>query len=105
MCRILGVAPSGYYAWLLTPLSAHAHEDALLLRLIQASFTASHGASLVPAFVRSQCATARHEDHVNLPKRLIKWSPRHTAYVVGHEFTLLEPRSEVGQKRNVAMNV
>jgi len=43
MCRILGVFPSGYYKWLLHPLSNRAQEDARLLRLIRASFTASHG--------------------------------------------------------------
>jgi putative transposase len=39
MCRLLGVAPSGYYAWLKQPLSNRAQEDARLLRLIRASFT------------------------------------------------------------------
>jgi putative transposase len=43
MCRILGVAPSGYYEWLTQPLSNRAQEDARLLRLIRASFTASQG--------------------------------------------------------------
>jgi putative transposase len=43
MCRVLGVAPSGYYAWLHQPVSHRAQEDARLLRLIRASFTASHG--------------------------------------------------------------
>ena len=43
MCRILDVAPSGYYEWLRQPLSHHAQEDARLLRLISASFIASHG--------------------------------------------------------------
>ena len=43
MCRLLGVAPSGYYAWLQQPLSKRAQEDARLLRLIRASFIASHG--------------------------------------------------------------
>lgn len=43
MCRILGVAPSGYYKWLLHPVSNRAQEDGRLLRLIRASFTASHG--------------------------------------------------------------
>ena len=38
MCRLLGVAASGYYAWLKTPVSNHAREDARLLRLIRASF-------------------------------------------------------------------
>jgi putative transposase len=43
LCRILGVAPSGYYEWILQPLSARAQEDARLVRLIQASYTASQG--------------------------------------------------------------
>ena len=43
MCRILEVAPSGYYDWLKQPLSNRAQEDARLLKLIRASFVASHG--------------------------------------------------------------
>jgi putative transposase len=43
MCRLLRVAPSGYYKWLAHPVSDRAQEDARLLRLIRASFTASHG--------------------------------------------------------------
>src|SRR5574341_385165 len=43
MCRTLEVAPSGYYAWLLQPVSNRGQEDARLLRLIRASFVASHG--------------------------------------------------------------
>ena len=43
MCRVLGVAPSGHYEWLTHPTSNRAQEDARLLRLIRASFTASQG--------------------------------------------------------------
>ena len=43
MCRVLEVAPSGYYDWLKQPVSKRAQEDARLLRLIRASFVASHG--------------------------------------------------------------
>jgi len=43
MCRVLEVARSGYYAWLQAPVSSRAREDARLLRLIRASFAASHG--------------------------------------------------------------
>ena len=43
LCRTLGVAPSGYQEWLKQPLSNRAQEDARLLRLIRASFTASQG--------------------------------------------------------------
>ena len=34
MCRVLVVAPSGYYKWLQHPISSHAHEDSRLLQLI-----------------------------------------------------------------------
>jgi transposase InsO family protein len=43
MCRILGVARAGYYAWLHQPISERAQEDARLLRLIRVFFIASHG--------------------------------------------------------------
>jgi putative transposase len=43
LCRVLGVAPSGYYAWLKQPTSNRAQEDARLFRLIRASFIASQG--------------------------------------------------------------
>jgi putative transposase len=43
MCRVLEVAPSGFYDWLKHPISDRAKEDARLLRLICASFVASHG--------------------------------------------------------------
>lgn len=43
LCRVLNVAPSGYYAWLKKPQSNRALEDARLLRLIRASFSASQG--------------------------------------------------------------
>lgn len=43
MCRLLGVARAGYYAWLKHPVSDRAQEDARLLKLIRASFIASHG--------------------------------------------------------------
>jgi putative transposase len=33
MCRVLEVAPSGYYDWLKQPVSKRAQEDARLLRL------------------------------------------------------------------------
>lgn len=43
MCRVLNVAPSGYYAWLKTRISDHDQEDIRLLRLIKHSFNQSHG--------------------------------------------------------------
>ena len=43
MCRLLQLAPSGYYKWLQKPICDRKQEDARLLRLIRASFAASHG--------------------------------------------------------------
>ncbi len=43
MCRLLGVARSGYYEWLKKPVSNRAIEDKRLLRLIRASFAATQG--------------------------------------------------------------
>ncbi len=43
MCRVLEVAPSGHYEWVLQPISNRAQENARLLRLIRASFAASDG--------------------------------------------------------------
>jgi putative transposase len=40
---VLHVTRSGFYAWLHTPLSDRAIEDQRLLRLIRASYAASHG--------------------------------------------------------------
>jgi len=41
MCQILGVAASGFYAWIHEPLSARAIEDERLLELIRESYMAS----------------------------------------------------------------
>jgi putative transposase len=43
LCRVLEVTRSGFYQWLKHPLSTRALEDARLVRLIRASFIASHG--------------------------------------------------------------
>jgi len=41
MCRVLGVARSGFYAWVHAPISSRAREDARLLELIRASWVGS----------------------------------------------------------------
>jgi len=43
MCRVLGVSPSGYYAWRNRPMSKRQREDERLLGLIRAAHEASGG--------------------------------------------------------------
>ena len=43
MCRVLGVSPSGFYAWTKRPLSARAARDAALTERIRAAHAASKG--------------------------------------------------------------
>ena len=43
MCRVLGVAPSGYYAWRERPVSDRAKRDQVLTTHVRAAFTASKG--------------------------------------------------------------
>src|SRR5208337_1993362 len=43
MCRVFRISRSGYYAWVKEPVSNRDQEDARLLRLIRASYVASHG--------------------------------------------------------------
>lgn len=43
MCRVLGVAPSGYYEWLQQPISNRAPKTLAYFALIRASFIGSHG--------------------------------------------------------------
>ncbi len=43
LCRLLGVSPSGYYAWRKRPPSARAQADASLVTTIRAVHAASRG--------------------------------------------------------------
>jgi putative transposase len=43
MCRVLGVAPSGYYAWCKRPVSDRAKRDEVLAVHVRAAFKASKG--------------------------------------------------------------
>lgn len=52
MCRVLEVAPNGYYAWLQEPACQRAIEDIGLLRLIRASYAASRGLYEAPRVTR-----------------------------------------------------
>ena len=48
MCRVLGVSPSGYYAWRKRPASARARADAVLLERIRAIHERSRGTYGIP---------------------------------------------------------
>ncbi len=52
MCRVLGVARSGFYAWVHRPLSDQALDNLRLLELIRASWIASGGIYGSPRVVR-----------------------------------------------------
>ena len=52
MCRVLGVSPSGYYAWRRRPPSARSLSDAQLRPLIDQVHTWSRGTYGVPRMVR-----------------------------------------------------
>ncbi|MDB4963368.1 MAG: Mobile element protein [Myxococcales bacterium] len=57
MCRVLGVAPSGYYAWLKCPTSKRAQQDDALQPHVRAAFQASkqrYGSPRVHAELRAQ---------------------------------------------------
>jgi putative transposase len=57
MCRVLGVAPSGYYAWLNCPTSNRAQQDDALQAHVRAAFQASrqrYGSPRVHAELHAQ---------------------------------------------------
>jgi len=43
LCRLLGVSPSGYYAWAKRPASKRKQDDGVLLRQIRTAHEASRG--------------------------------------------------------------
>jgi len=57
MCRVLGVAPSGYYAWLRCPTSRRVQQDHVLQPHVRAAFQTSkqrYGSPRVHAELRAQ---------------------------------------------------
>jgi len=55
MCLVLGVSPSGYYAWRKRPASARAQADQRLLRQIRTAHEASRGTYGVPRIHAELC--------------------------------------------------
>jgi putative transposase len=60
MCRVLGVSPSGYYAWRKRPLSARARGDVELTAEIQAIHKDSRGTYGAPRVHAELAATGHH---------------------------------------------
>jgi len=68
MCRVLGVSPSGYYAWRYRPLAARAIRDVVVSAEIAAAHRASRGTYGVP---RIHAELAAQGVHVG-PKRIAR---------------------------------
>ena len=68
-CRVLAVAPSGYYAWR-SSSSRTAQEDAKLLCLIGASAVASHGIYAATRLFRDSGGSADARGQSPSPARL-----------------------------------
>jgi len=95
MCRLLDVAPSGFYAWLKKPNSDRSIEGKRLLKLIRASFAASQGVYGAPRVFLdlreagetcSKHRVARLMRENNLPA---KAGYRTRRYVAGRPFELI----------------
>ena len=56
LCRVLGVSPSGYYAWARRPASARAHRDEELGARVRAAHAASKGRYGSPRVHAELCA-------------------------------------------------
>ena len=95
MCRLLGVARSGYYDWLKKPESDRAIDDKRLLRLIRASFAASQGVYGAPrAFLDLREAgetCSKHRVARLMRENNIRAKPgyRTRRYVAGKPFKLI----------------
>jgi transposase InsO family protein len=63
MCRVLGVSPSGYYAWRHRVPSARAQSDAALTPLIRAAHTRSRESYGVPRMTVELNEAGHHVNH------------------------------------------
>jgi putative transposase len=52
LCQVLGVSPSGYFAWRSRSASPRQREDLVLLAHIRSAFTRSHGTYGSPLLTR-----------------------------------------------------
>jgi putative transposase len=60
MCRLLGVSPSGWYAWSKRQLSLRSKQDAALTTAIRAAHTASRGTYGAPRVHAELAANGIH---------------------------------------------
>jgi putative transposase len=52
LCKVLGVSPSGYFAWRARPPSRRQHEDMVLLAHVRSAFAVSNGTYGSPRMTR-----------------------------------------------------
>ena len=112
LCRVLGLARSGYYAWKRRTLSARAQRDQQLTEQIQTSFTASrhtYGSPRVHADLRAQdvrCSrkrVARLMRQAKLVARTRRRTPRTTdsRHALGIAPNVLDRQFQVEQPNQV----
>ena len=56
LCKVLGVSPSGYFAWKNRPASARQREDLVLLAHVRSAFTLSHARQVQVAPSALECS-------------------------------------------------
>jgi putative transposase len=84
MCRVLGVAPSGYYEWRARPVSDRARRDEVLTTHVRAAFTASkcrYGSPRVHAELHSRHGIGRKRV-ARLMRAAGLWARTRRRYVV-----------------------
>ena len=81
-CRVLGVSPSGYYAWRKRPLSPHARADVELSAHIDASHRASRGTYGAPRVHAELAALGIHIGRKRVA-RLMRALGVHAGHAVG----------------------
>jgi putative transposase len=78
MCRVLGVSPSGYYAWRKRPLSTRARTNVELTAHIEAIHRMSRGTYGAPRIHVELSARGLHARRKRIARRLQPGSQRHS---------------------------
>ena len=76
MCRVLGVSPSGYYAWRDRSKSARECDDEVLKTEIEAAHEQSRGTCGSPRITRELREQGRRVSKKRVAKQMNKWGMR-----------------------------